>query len=111
MTRAGSVLTMDENERLLTACNQLASLARQAIHGAETGDTSDMWSTVYGTLNVTVDTPEQIAEAFTREYTTLNNAAVILVMALAQLYAERAGISDIEAIDQAQELAQGGLTG
>lgn len=98
-----------EDEQLLAACNQLANLAREVITDTETTTSGDMWSMVYGHLQMEAESPEQQIEVFAREYNTLNRAAGTMIMVLAQMYAEKAGVTDVEAVDQAQAFVQAAL--
>ncbi|MFI7203309.1 hypothetical protein [Micromonospora aurantiaca (nom. illeg.)] len=100
-----------DNEQILAACNQLANLTRETITDVETGTTGDMWTLVYGRLQLEAESPEAQIEVFEREYNALNKGAVTMLMAFAHLYAEEAGISQVEAMDLVQAIAQGALEG
>lgn len=98
-----------DDEQLLAACNQLANLAREVITDVETGTSGDMWSMVYGHLEVVTDSPDRLIEVFQEQYNVLNKAAGTMIMVLAQMYGEKAGISQTEAVDEAQALIQAAL--
>ncbi|MFC4019219.1 hypothetical protein ACFOW4_14895 [Micromonospora sp. GCM10011542] len=110
-----------EDARVMAAGNQLADIARQIITGAATGERSDMWSMVHGHLcdeadrapvpvgHVRTRSSEQLIAAFIEQYHALNLGAAALITALAQLYANTAGITEIEAIDRAQALMHVGF--
>ncbi|MGQ5265122.1 hypothetical protein ACTWLT_30665 [Micromonospora sp. ZYX-F-536] len=109
-----------EDAQIMAAGNRLATIAREIITGAATGQRSDMWSMVYGhprpddrvgipIILVRVRDTEQLIAAFTEQYNTLNLGATAVITALAQLYADTAGISEVEALDRAQALMQVGF--
>jgi hypothetical protein len=110
-----------EDEKIMAAGHHLAAIAREIITGAATGQRTDMWSMVYGrrrapdsrgeapVISVGVGDTEQLIAAFTEQYNALNLGATALVTALAQLYADAAGISEFEALDRAQALMQVGF--
>ena len=110
-----------EDARVMAAGNQLADIAREIITGVATGERSDMWSMVYGQLRDKADrapvpvslvrtrSSEQLIAALLEQYNALNLGAAALITALAQLYADTAGITEIEAVDRAQALMHVGF--
>ncbi|MDG9673034.1 hypothetical protein [Micromonospora sp. DH14] len=91
-------------ERILAGANQIANAAREVITGSEAGQGGDMWSMVYGGLHVETTSVEQLVEVFSEHYNALNQGAMALVVALAQIHASATGTPDVEVIDQAQAL-------
>ncbi|WP_346534329.1 hypothetical protein [Micromonospora sp. DPT] len=110
-----------EDALIMTAGNRIATIAREIITGAITGQRSNMWSMVYGhgpaaddpsgapITFVKVRDTDQLIAAFTEQYNALNLGAAAVITALAQLYADAAGISEIEALDRAQALMHVGF--
>ncbi|KAB1922511.1 hypothetical protein F8280_18825 [Micromonospora noduli] len=100
-----------EDEQLLAACNQLANLTREVINDTVTGTSGDMWTMVYGQLEVVAESPDDLIRVFQEQYNVLNKAAGTMILVLAQMYAERVGVTDTEAVDQAQAMVQAAFEG
>ncbi|MGW4295256.1 hypothetical protein ACWEH1_19680 [Micromonospora chersina] len=112
---------MDPEDALIMAAgDRLATIAREIVTGAVTGQRSDMWSMVYGgscaegqrgtsVMFVRVHDTDQLIVAFTEQYNALSLGATAVITALAQLYADAAGTSEVEALDRAQALMHFGF--
>ncbi|MEU7176392.1 hypothetical protein ABZ949_33510 [Micromonospora tulbaghiae] len=114
---------MDPEDALIVAAgDRLVMIATEIIFGVMTGQRRNMWSMLYGNFHATefqhtTHASESIGErdicqkvsALMEHHNTLALGATTLVMALAQLYAGSASITEVEALQRAQELMHAGF--